>query len=225
MKSIPVLFHSRTLEPLGRPAIWITWLDDPLLIKPGQVLLLHPQGCHLLPELCLPLQIRPDGLLLETPAQDRIAIGDRLQIWGPIGKPFNPPENCRQWLLLAPVHHAGRLLPLVEAGLERGVSVALWSTLPVPQLPPAVELLTDPSEGLAWADYIALDLANQDPIDFHQIGLQHLSKLKDPKIEVLRTPPMPCGFGACGLCAVKGKRGWHLACLDGPVFDGNELEL
>jgi len=37
--------------------------------------------------------------------------------------------------------------------------------------------------------------------------------------------PMPCGgLGDCGLCAVDLKRGWKLACKDGPVFDLNELE-
>jgi hypothetical protein len=28
----------------------------------------------------------------------------------------------------------------------------------------------------------------------------------------------------CGVCGVKGRRGWRLACKDGPVFDLNDLE-
>ena len=78
---------------------------------------------------------------------------------------------------------------------------------------------------MAWADYIALDLADLDPAILGQTGLQNLSSLRSVKVEVWRTPPMPCGFGGCGLCTVKGVRGWRLACLDGPVFDWNDLEL
>jgi hypothetical protein len=205
--------------------MWTTWLDAPLVVQPGQVLLVHPTECHLVPELCLPLEIRPEGLLVETSNDRSISPGDHIQLSGPIGKPFTPPETCRKWLLLAPAQHAGRLFPLVQTGLARGASVALWSKLPAPKLPPAVELLAHPTEALAWADYIALDLADEDPFDLSLSGLEDLANLRGTKIEVLRTPPMPCGFGGCGLCAIKGRRGWQLACVDGPVFDWNDLEF
>jgi NAD(P)H-flavin reductase len=36
--------------------------------------------------------------------------------------------------------------------------------------------------------------------------------------------PMPCGgLAECGVCAVTTRRGWKLACKDGPVFDLGEL--
>jgi hypothetical protein len=35
---------------------------------------------------------------------------------------------------------------------------------------------------------------------------------------------MPCaGLAACGVCAVQTRRGWKLACVDGPVFDLKEI--
>jgi hypothetical protein len=30
-------------------------------------------------------------------------------------------------------------------------------------------------------------------------------------------------MGKCGVCAVKVKRGWKMACVDGPVFDLKDL--
>ena len=38
--------------------------------------------------------------------------------------------------------------------------------------------------------------------------------------QALVTLPMPCGgLGECGACAVPIRRGWKLACQDGPVLD------
>jgi hypothetical protein len=225
MKSVQVLIQSQSLEPLGKPSARVVWEENPRKVSPGQALLVYPPGSQMLAALCMPIQIRSDGLLLEPPEDETWSLGDRLEIWGPIGNSFNPPQGSRKWLLLAPVQHAGRLLPLVEAGLEKGASVALWSQLPPPQLPPAVELLADPQEAQDWAEYIAVDLGESDRIEAGMTGLENLKATSASKVEVLLTPPMPCGFGGCGLCAVKARRGWRLACMDGPVFDWNDLEL
>jgi hypothetical protein len=35
---------------------------------------------------------------------------------------------------------------------------------------------------------------------------------------------MPCaGLADCGVCAVELRRGWKLACKDGPVFDLRDI--
>jgi NAD(P)H-flavin reductase len=161
--------------------------------------------------------------LLEPPAGKSWSPGERLVFWGPFGKPFNPPPDSHKWLLMAPNGHLGRLLPLVEQGLEHGISVATWATKPLSSLPPAVELLPSAIEGFEWADYVAVDIGEKDPSQIDTLPLKNLEKARAGTIEVLITPPMPCGFGGCGVCAVKGKRGWHLACLDGPVFDWKSL--
>jgi hypothetical protein len=42
--------------------------------------------------------------------------------------------------------------------------------------------------------------------------------------QALVITPMPCGgIAECGVCAVTARRGWKLACKDGPVFDLTEL--
>ena len=76
-------------------------------------------------------------------------------------------------------------------------------------------------ENFDWLDYLAVDL--------ELTGLPQLDALIDtqkPAFEgqaLLRTP-MPCrGIGACRVCAVKTHHGWKLACVDGPVFDLQEV--
>jgi dihydroorotate dehydrogenase electron transfer subunit len=34
--------------------------------------------------------------------------------------------------------------------------------------------------------------------------------------------PLPCGTGLCGACAFETRRGWRLACKDGPFFQLGE---
>jgi NAD(P)H-flavin reductase len=41
---------------------------------------------------------------------------------------------------------------------------------------------------------------------------------------VLLRTQMPCGaLAECGVCAVRTRGGWKMACKDGPVFDWREL--
>jgi hypothetical protein len=42
--------------------------------------------------------------------------------------------------------------------------------------------------------------------------------------QVLVVTPAPCGgLAECGVCAVTTRRGWKMACKDGPVFSLNEF--
>ena len=203
--------------------MWVKWLGQSAKPQPGQAFLIEPGQTQALSDVCLPVQIRGESLLFEPPAGKIWLPGEQLEFWGPLGKPFDPPPGCRKWLLLAPEGHLGRLLPLVEQGLDQGISLAAWASQPLPSLPPAVELLTGIPEGLAWADYIAVDLGELDRSQSQALNAEDLDHARAKKIEALITPPMPCGFGGCGVCAVKARRGWNLACVDGPVFDWKSL--
>ena len=80
-------------------------------------------------------------------------------------------------------------------------------------------------DALAWADFLALDAPLPRLAELRSLlGLrpdQHLPCLA----QVLVETPMPCGGVAeCGVCAVPARRGWKLACQDGPVFNLDELE-
>jgi hypothetical protein len=83
----------------------------------------------------------------------------------------------------------------------------------------------DLKENLSWPDFLAVDLAHAE-----LAGLLRFLGLDDPgrpmpfSGQVLIRTDMPChGVGGCGVCAVQTRRGWRLACVDGPVFDLSEV--
>jgi len=79
-------------------------------------------------------------------------------------------------------------------------------------------------EVCAWADFVALEAA----VDDLDRILNRMTLMKQPhlweKTQVLIRTPMPCGaLAACGACAVQTRKGWKMACKDGPVFNLGDL--
>jgi hypothetical protein len=115
-----------------------------------------------------------------------------------------------------------RLLPLATASLVDNLSITLFSDATLTELPSSMEAypLHDLQESVSWADFIAVDvpLESLDQLaEYFSIASQGLSPIRG---QVLVQTSMPCStFGDCGVCAVKIKRSWKLACKDGPVFD------
>jgi dihydroorotate dehydrogenase electron transfer subunit len=123
-------------------------------------------------------------------------------------------------------------MPLAYLALNQGASVALcmsssgWEVGGEP-LPLEIEIL--PIEGLAdllpWADYLVVDLPRESLPQLRRAMRLPADQRASIDVEVLLDTPTPCGGAAeCGVCAVKTRRGWKLACKDGPVFDFNLLE-
>ena len=152
--------------------------------------------------------------------------GTRLALRGPLGRGFHLPENQRRLALVAAGESLSRLLPLASAALEGEAAVTLFSDMPLPDLPAALEAypLGALPEALSWADFLAIDLPIEDlPGLRDRLGLVPGSQLPFPGM-VLVHAPMPCaGLGECGACGVRTRRGWKLACVDGPVFDVKDL--
>jgi dihydroorotate dehydrogenase electron transfer subunit len=126
---------------------------------------------------------------------------------------------------------AARLLPIIPIALEQEAALALFSDASLSAwLPSAVEAypLSALPELLAWADFIAMDLPLAALPDLRlRLGLgasaDHNPPLHCPA-QALVLVPMPCGgLAECGVCAVPAHRGWKLACLDGPVFNLNDI--
>ncbi|MFU8827340.1 MAG: hypothetical protein ACNA70_07595 [Brevefilum sp.] len=149
--------------------------------------------------------------------------GDQLVCTSPQGHGFNVPVSARRVGLVPYRVSPARLMTLVTPALAGGASVALFYE---GQLSPAVldwvpsqvevlplsELVSDPG----WPDYLAVDVDRMALEVFFQ---QFERKSPHCEGEVLVRTPMPCrGLGACGVCSVHTRRGWRLACADGPVF-------
>ena len=213
---------------------------------PGQYLLAHaveqnealPAALFAARTLSLSLSgdVAAGQLELAPPLPSGWTAGTRLAVRGPLGRGFSLPHAARQVALVGLGVPAYRLLPMADLALAQGAAVALYaqSARSLPDgLPPEVEVLALESlpEVIGWADYIAFDLA---PGAFSgikkRLGLMPHTPLP-VAAQVLVRVPMPCGgIAECGLCAVEttsrsgSRRGWKLACKEGPVFDFNELE-
>lgn len=153
--------------------------------------------------------------------------GLSLRLTGPMGSGFHLPAPLRRLALAVIEGSPAHLLGLARQANQLGAEVALYSENPLPALPAWLEAspLAALPEALAWADFLALDLPAQAlPRLRQQLDLPDPAICPCPAQALVRLP-MPCGAVAeCGACAVSLRRGWRLACKDGPVFNLNDLE-
>jgi NAD(P)H-flavin reductase len=199
-----------------------------LVLRPGQYLLGHAAGsAEPIPYSLFPANLAEETIRLAPYLPPAWQPGQTLRVRGPFGRGFHLPPLAHRVALIAPTDHPFRLLPLLSAALAQGAEVVLCAAQIPSWLPDSVEVL-DPSsapEAAAWADYIAVDLAPAHLGSLARIlGLKPI-QARPASAEVLLVGPMPCGGTAeCGVCAVKTRAGWRLACKDGPVFLLKDLE-
>ena len=160
--------------------------------------------------------------------------GTTLSLRGPLGKGFDIPSDTRHLALAAFGESIARLLPLVPQAQELGADIALFiparhhpgSPSHLPSLPAALEInpLSALPEALTWADTLALDFPLTNLPTLRQtLGIDPHDHLPCHAQALIATP-MPCGaIAGCGVCAVPARKGYQLACKDGPVFDLNQL--
>jgi dihydroorotate dehydrogenase electron transfer subunit len=170
----------------------------------------------------------PHAVLTFSAEQPGWLPGTRLSLRGPLGTGFQLPAGTRRLALAALGPGTPRLLPLATQALESGLEVALFSSARLPPgLPAELEIfpLSSVPQALMWADHMALDLALSDlPVLRRTLGLGPAERFRGTA-QVLVETPMPCGGMAdCGVCAVPGRKGWRMACLEGPVFDLEQVE-
>jgi dihydroorotate dehydrogenase electron transfer subunit len=146
---------------------------------------------------------------------------------GPLGRGFELPASTHRLVLAALGDSVARLLPLAAQAAQNGCAIALFADAPLPSLPASYEAYpsSDLPESLVWADLLAIDLPLQHMVGLRKIlGIATGALLPCPA-QVLIHVPMPCaGLAECGACAVRTRRGYQLACKDGPVFDLKHLE-
>ena len=149
-----------------------------------------------------------------------------LSLRGPLGQGFSPPAGARRVALAAPDSTPARLLPLIAPALQRGAAVVLVCGSPPPELPLAVEVqpVGALTEIQAWADYMAVDIPAA-ALQGLATRLGTRGHRRAPfRTQVLIQTPIACGgLAECGVCAVQARRGWKMACKNGPVFELEEL--
>lgn len=213
------------LEPDGSVAAWIA-CSAGAIPRPGEYLLAADQEAVLATSLFASESIA-SGFLATPPIPARWVPGSTLRLRGPLGHGFSLPETARRLALVAMGDTVSRLRPVAIPLLKKDIEIAFFTDAPLGPLPAAIEVnpLNMLPDSLSWPDFLALDLPLESLPRLRQIfGLTREVRLSCPA-QALIFSPMPCGgLADCGVCAVRGRRSWKLACKDGPVFSLNELE-
>ena len=166
------------------------------------------------------------GFLVAPPIPLNWHPGLSLSLRGPLGRGFSMPASAHCVALIVLAETSSRLKPLLADALRQGASVVMVSDLILPGLPPEVEVrpVAALEEVAGWADYLAIDVARESLLGLlDKLGVGRQTEVKREAQVLVRTP-MPCGGMAdCGVCAVTVRRGWKMACKDGPVFGLDEL--
>jgi dihydroorotate dehydrogenase electron transfer subunit len=170
--------------------------------------------------------------------------GESMDLIGPLGRGFRLDGPTGHLLLVGCGADVSALLALAHRAVDDGWSVAMLvgfdrADLGVPTalLPPVVEyqmsvgstaleeLGRDLQDALAWADRVCAAGSSALYQLLAQTTREVLLALRPGMAQVLLTPRMACGLGACGACTVQTRRGPRQACRHGPVFDLSELDL
>ncbi len=181
-----------------------------------------------------PFVVDADGLTLQVcPIPDTWQPGKTIHVRGGLGRGFHLPADCTRVALIELDANPNRLLYQLSACHRAGKEIILvcenfQQLSSLPQLPLTVEVLplSGIPEAIAWAQVIAIDCRLEDISKLESYKDLLKQKSKDSLVEVLLATEMPClGMAECGVCAVHTRKGYQLACKDGPVFRFEELVL
>lgn len=192
-----------------------------LIPAPGQYLLAHAEQDTNAP-LATPLfraALCPGGFTLASPLPAHWQPGTQLHVRGPLGKGFQLPNTARFIVLVSFNKKPAHSLALIELALAQHAAIALLTDHPPDGIPTAIEIspVSTLAEATRWADYLAIESPRAALPGLLQI-ISQSAYHKDG--QVLIETPIPCGgMGECLACAVNLRKGFKLACKDGPVFD------
>ncbi|MFH1446189.1 MAG: hypothetical protein ABIG43_02115 [Chloroflexota bacterium] len=208
-------------------------VDHPFDFVPGQYMLVRSASdLSSLPMVVFPSSKADNGLITAASLPIDWIPGEHLSLSGPLGHGFRLPASARFLGMAAPEGDPSHLMPLIDAGIRQGAAVSLFlgkltertSLFPLPAVV-EVQPLSALPEALVWADFLAVDIPLRSLSNLSELlGLKGGDqKLPCPGQALVRTD-MPCaGIADCGVCALKTRSGWRLACKNGPVFDLEEL--
>ncbi len=192
-----------------------------LIPEPGQYLLAHDGSNSPLPAPVFNAGPVSGGFLLAPPIPSTWQPGTTLSLRGPLGKGFSLPPSARRVALVPLGETSARLRPLLATALEQSAALVLVSDLDLPDLPPEVEIqsVSALAEVAQWADYLAIDIAREALPELCEMLGSSKQAWVALEAQVLVVTPTPCGgLAECGVCAVTTRRGWKMACKDGPCI-------
>ncbi|MFC1952476.1 dihydroorotate dehydrogenase electron transfer subunit [Chloroflexota bacterium] len=228
----------------------LIWLSCPQIerAKPGQFVMVRCGEECVLPrpfsihqanggKIALWIAVWEDGKGTRWLAQRQV--GDTVELVGPLGNDYKIQPSSHKLLLLAGGVGIAPLYFLAQEAILRQCSVTLIHgaskaiNLYPQEMPPGIELVTVTEDGSAgkkgritkfipeyidWADQIFAC----GPVSMHQ-AIAQMPELKGKPIQASLEVRMGCGRGTCYGCTVKTRNGLKQVCMDGPVFDLDDI--
>jgi len=212
------------------------WSSDPLLRRPYSVYSADPARGEMT-VLARPFG-RGSSWLVQQPE------GTVLDVLGPLGNTFDVSPRSQNLLMVAGGVGAAPVLMLAAEAVRAGLNVtyllgaASADGLLTPQhLPDEVEYVVATDDGsagyqgfvtdlvpgyLQWADQIFS--CGPEPM-FRSLRREVLAHRfgATPTVQLAVERTMACGVGACLGCVVETRHGMRTSCVEGPVFDMEEL--
>jgi dihydroorotate dehydrogenase electron transfer subunit len=171
-------------------------------------------------------------------------VGSKLDLLGPLGNTFSIAPNSTNLLMVAGGVGAAPLVMLSDEAVSKGLSVTYLmgaadesGLLPASALPGQVEYVVATDDGsrghvgfvtdltpnyARWADQVfacgpePMFRSLRNSLGPHRIGGK-------PKVQLSVERTMACGLGACLGCVVETKQGMQTSCIQGPVYDMDDL--
>lgn len=220
------------VEILGRSR----WSTDPLLRRPYSVYAANIERAE------LSVLVRPygrgSGWLVEQPIEAEI------DVLGPLGNTFNVLPKTKNLLMVAGGVGAAPLRMLAQEATSQGMNVTYLlgamsanGLLDADLLPAEVEYVVATNDGTAGHQGFVTDLIPQylqwadqvfscgpEPM-FRSLRREVLAHrfAARPTVQLSVERTMACGVGACLGCVVETTHGMKTSCVDGPVFEMEEL--
>jgi dihydroorotate dehydrogenase electron transfer subunit len=211
---------------------------DPLLRRPYSVYRVDREASS------LTFLVRPFGRGSAWLAERQL--GERLDMLGPLGNAFVISPRVQRALMLAGGVGVAPLVMLSDEAAERGLDVVFVmgaatesGLLPASELRGSIEYLVATDDGsrghrglatemiaeyVTWADQIYA--CGPEPMyrTLRAVADPLRINLK-PKVQISVERGMACGLGACLGCVVETRRGMIASCVQGPVFDMDEVVM
>jgi NAD(P)H-flavin reductase len=200
--------------------------QQPIHTEPGQYVALVSE------ELDSPVPFTPfitaaNGHTLQvSPIPESWQPGKVIKVRGGLGRGFHLPVDSTRVALIAFDQHPNRLLYQLSVCHHAGKEIILvcdhfLALSTPPQLPLSVEVLplANIQDAIQWAQTVDIDCQAEQLSKMEPYRDLLQGKARDSLVEVLVAAEMPClGIAECGVCAVQTRKGYRLACKDGPVF-------
>jgi dihydroorotate dehydrogenase electron transfer subunit len=169
-------------------------------------------------------------------------VGDKIKVFGPLGKGFSIEAKSKNLLLIAGGMGVATLYYLATETLNKVNSVnllygtAISNPYPGTNLPPGINLITITEDGTSGkkgrvTDFLPEYIEQADQI-FACGPLPMLKYMSENKkklglagkpVQISLEMRMGCGVGVCYGCTIRTKSGLKQVCKDGPVFDLDEV--